>query len=78
MNGKKLYKNVTNKKISGVCSGLADYFDFDVTVIRLLWACVTVFTGVVPGVVIYIIAALVMPENSDKNDGSINSDCKEL
>ncbi|MBP5324288.1 MAG: PspC domain-containing protein [Pseudobutyrivibrio sp.] len=57
MNGKKLYKS-NNKKICGVCAGVAEYFDIDPTVVRLIWAAFTLAGG--SGILIYIIAALVM------------------
>lgn len=62
---KKLYKSVTEKKISGVCGGIAEYFEIDVTVVRLAWVLFTVLGG--SGVIAYIIAALVMPEYRDNN-----------
>lgn len=58
---KKLYLSLTDKKISGVCGGIAEYIGLDSTIIRLLWSVVTLFTGVLLGVVLYIIAAVVMP-----------------
>lgn len=58
---KKLYKSSTDKKIAGVCGGLAEYFEIDVTILRLIWALVVVFSGFIPGGLVYIIAALVMP-----------------
>ena len=57
MNGKKLYKS-NNKKICGVCAGVAEYFDIDPTVVRLIWTAFTLAGG--SGILIYIIAALVM------------------
>ena len=56
---KKLYKSVTDKKIAGVCGGLAQYFGIDSTVVRLVLVLAVLFAGV--GVLAYIIAALVMP-----------------
>jgi phage shock protein C len=47
--------------ISGVCGGIAEYFDVDPTLVRLLWAALTVLTAVIPGVVIYLLALLIMP-----------------
>lgn len=58
---KKLYKS-NNRMICGVCAGLAEYLGIDPTVVRLLWAALGL-TGT--GIVLYIIAALVMPENMD-------------
>ena len=60
---KKLYKSNTNKKIFGVCGGLADYFNVDPTLIRLLWAVLIFCMGT--GILAYIIAALILPEQQD-------------
>lgn len=61
MTHKKLYRSTTDEMISGVCGGFAEYFDVDSTLIRLIWALVVLFTGIFPGVVVYIIAAMIMP-----------------
>ena len=58
---KKIYRSTTDKKLAGVCGGLAEYFGIDSTIIRLLWACCVVFAGF--GIWIYVIAAFVIPEN---------------
>lgn len=57
---KRLYRNTSDKKLCGVCSGIADYFNIDPTVIRLAWALLVVFGG--SGIPLYIIAALIIPE----------------
>ena len=60
---KKLYKSQEDKKISGMCGGIAEYFGIDSTWIRLIWAIfVFVYGG---GVLAYIIAALVMPNKPE-------------
>ena len=58
---KRLYKSATDKKIDGVCAGIAEYFDIDPTIIRLVWALVVLFAGV--GILAYIVAAIVLPRN---------------
>ena len=58
---KKLYKS-NNRMICGVCAGLAEYLGIDPTVVRLIWAALGL-TGT--GILLYIIAALVMPEIID-------------
>ena len=58
---KKLYKS-NNRMICGVCAGLAEYLGIDPTVVRLIWAA-RGLTGT--GILLYILAALVMPENMD-------------
>lgn len=62
MENKKLYLSRTDKKISGVCGGIAEYFEIDSTLIRLLWVLATIFTVGFPGVIAYIVAAMVMPD----------------
>lgn len=59
-NGKKLVKSSSERMICGVCAGIAEYFEVDVTVIRILWTIFTLLGG--SGVVAYIIAAIIMPE----------------
>ena len=60
METKKLYRSKTDKMISGVCGGLAQYFGVDATLVRLVFALL-VFFGVGSGVLLYIILALVVP-----------------
>ncbi len=60
---KKLYKSSTDKKISGVCAGIAEYFDIDPTLVRVLYVVLSLFTTAFPGLILYIVLALVMPEN---------------
>ncbi len=59
---KKLYKSRTVKTIAGVCGGLEDYFNIDVTIIRLIWVALTIATGIFPGVFAYVAAALIIPD----------------
>lgn len=57
---KKLYRSNTNKKLAGVCGGIAEYFDMDATIIRLIFALSCLFGGL--GILAYIVCALVVPE----------------
>jgi phage shock protein C len=56
---KKLCLSSTNKKIAGVCGGLAEYLDMDATLVRLVWVMLAIFAGW--GVVGYLIAWVVLP-----------------
>lgn len=58
---KKLYRSNTNRKLSGVCGGLAEHFDIDPTIIRLIFIFLTLFVG--GGLLIYLICALVIPKS---------------
>lgn len=61
---KRLYLS-RDKKISGVCGGIAEYFDIDPTLIRLGWIIMTVLTGLFPGIIAYIISAITIPNPPD-------------
>ena len=56
---KKLYRNTQDKKIAGVCSGIAEYAQIDVTIIRIIWALIAL-SGT--GLLAYLICALIIPE----------------
>lgn len=58
---KKLAKSQSEKKLCGVCGGLAEYFNIDPTLVRLLWVLFSLAGGA--GVLAYIIAAVIMPDN---------------
>ena len=60
---KKLYKSRTNKMICGICGGIAEYFDMDPTVVRIIWLVLVLCCGT--GLLAYIIAALLMPKPED-------------
>jgi phage shock protein C len=67
---KRLYKSETDRKLEGVCAGIADYLDVDPTVVRLIYVMLTFFTGIFPGIIAYIIIAVVTPKESEvKNHG---------
>lgn len=58
---KKLYRSNSDKKIFGVCGGLAEYFNVDSTIVRLILVFLVFCAGT--GVLAYLIAALIMPVN---------------
>ena len=58
---KKLYKSNQNKRLDGVCGGIAEYFGIDPTVVRLIWALFSLMGGC--GILAYIIAAIIIPRN---------------
>ena len=61
---KRLYLSSEDKKISGVCGGIAEYFQVDSTIVRLAWILLTIITGIVPGILGYVIAAIIMPQKT--------------
>jgi phage shock protein C len=59
---KKLYRSQTDRKIAGVCGGIAEYFDIDSTLVRLGWILFLFAGG--SGILAYIIAWIVMPDGN--------------
>lgn len=57
---KRLYKDHSNKKLCGVCSGIAKYFDIDPTIVRLALVLFCILGG--SGILAYIICAIVIPD----------------
>lgn len=62
---KKLYRSKRDRVIAGVCGGLGEYFDIDPTIVRLLWVFFTIF-GIFPGIIAYIIAWVIIPEEKSR------------
>jgi phage shock protein C len=63
--GKKLYRSKEKKMISGVCGGLAEYFEIDVSVVRVLWVVGTLLS-VGFGILVYIVMLIIFPEQPDE------------
>lgn len=59
MKEKRIYRVNEGKKLCGVCMGLSEYFEIDVTIVRLIWVFISLVYG--SGILLYIIAALIMP-----------------
>ena len=64
---KKLYRSKEDRKIAGVCGGLAKYLGIDSTLVRLLAVLLILFMG--GGLLAYIICAIVIPEEPDAAEG---------
>ena len=62
---KRLYKSRNDKMIEGVCGGIASYFNMDPTLVRALYALITIFSVGVPGVIAYVLLAIIMPVEPD-------------
>ncbi|AJH01137.1 hypothetical protein LF65_04605 [Clostridium beijerinckii] len=57
---KRLYLSATDKKLAGVCGGIAEYFGLDSTLVRIGWVILIVCAG--SGLLLYIICALIIPK----------------
>jgi phage shock protein C len=63
---KKLYRSKKDQKLAGVCSGVAEYFNLDPTVVRLIWALFVLCGG--SGILLYIVCAFIIPEKPTDED----------
>ena len=59
-------KSKTNKLLTGVCGGIGELIGIDPTIIRLIWAALSLAGG--SGIILYIIAAIIIPEDDDVID----------
>jgi phage shock protein C len=62
-NSKRLYKSRRNRMIDGVCGGIAEYFDIDPTIVRIIWILMTLLGG--SGFILYIAGMIIMPVNTE-------------
>ena len=70
----QLIRSVTNRKVAGVCGGFGEYFSVDPTVVRVLWAVLSICPGfVVGGVIAYVVAWFVMPEHRRNTSPSLTN-----
>lgn len=63
---KKLTRPRTGRMLSGVCAGLANYFGLDVTLVRIAYVLLTLFSAAFPGILIYIILLIIIPEEQNR------------
>ena len=57
-----LRRSVANRHIAGVCGGLAEYFGLDPTVVRVVYVLLSIFSAAFPGILIYILLWILIPE----------------
>jgi len=58
---KRLYRSRTNWLVSGVCGGLGEFFGADPSLIRIGWVLLTILTGFLPMIAVYVICAILIP-----------------
>ncbi|WP_067073567.1 PspC domain-containing protein [Methanoculleus horonobensis] len=59
---KKLTRSTSDRWIAGICGGIGEYLEIDPNVIRMIWVVLSVLTTVFPGVIIYILLWIILPE----------------
>lgn len=64
--GKNLFRSGKNKMVSGVCGGLGEYLNIDPTFIRIVWVIISLISGIVLGIVVYFIFALIIPYKNNR------------
>ncbi|QLC49353.1 PspC domain-containing protein [Methanolobus zinderi] len=75
--GKELTRSKDNRMIAGVCGGIGEYIGVDPVVIRLIWAVITIFSFGIIGVLAYVIAWVIMPEEKQATSGGIQYDSEQ-
>lgn len=70
---KKLVRSKANKILTGIIGGIAEYVNVDAVILRLVWVLVVAFTGFIPGVLVYVIAIFIVPEDNHKSDSGTPS-----
>ncbi|RPF57400.1 PspC domain-containing protein [Abyssicoccus albus] len=62
---KKLTRSTTDSMIAGVCGGIAEYFDWDVSIVRIATVVLALLTTNFPLIIVYIIVAVILPKDTD-------------
>jgi phage shock protein C len=62
---KQLIRSRSDRKIAGVCAGFAHYLDLDIALVRILWVFITFMSGICPGVIAYILAWIIVPQEPE-------------
>ena len=62
LQNKRLYRSRDESRLAGVCGGLGTYMDLDPVFVRVIWVVGTCITGFIPGIVAYLLAWIIMPE----------------
>jgi len=65
---KKLYRSLNRKILGGVCGGLANYFDLDVSLVRLILVVIALITALLPMLIFYLIAWIIIPIEEAKKE----------
>ena len=66
MEEKKLIRPRLGRKLSGVCAALANFFGLDVSLVRIIYVLLTIFSAAFPGILIYIILLILIPEEKNR------------
>lgn len=69
---KRLFRSRSERMVAGVCGGLAEYFNIDPTIVRVLFVAMSLLGG--PGLILYIILAIVVPEGPYEMDSKLKND----
>lgn len=70
---KRLFRSDKNKVFAGICGGIGEYTGVDPVLFRLLWVLATAFTGIIPGIIAYIISIFIIPKKTREVAGEEKS-----
>jgi phage shock protein C len=63
-NIKKLYRSDENKNLAGIIGGVGEYFEVDPVLLRLIFLIIAIMSGILPAIIVYLIAILIIPKRS--------------
>lgn len=64
----KLYRSRNDKKLAGICGGIGEHLNIDPTIVRLVWAIISVATALVPTAIVYILGWMIIPEGPFRDE----------
>ncbi|MFH0712698.1 MAG: PspC domain-containing protein [Candidatus Jorgensenbacteria bacterium] len=62
---KKFYRSNNNKTFAGILGGVGEYFEIDPVFLRLIWLVITIMSGILPAIIVYLIAILIVPKRAE-------------
>jgi phage shock protein C len=69
---KRLYRSKTDKMIGGVCGGIGETYGIDPTILRLAWVFIGLLTVIMPAVITYVVAWIIIPEKPEEQKPVVN------
>jgi len=73
---KKLYRSEENKVWAGVIGGIGEYLDIDPSILRIAWVVIVVFSGIIPGLIVYFISLLIVPKTPHHDRKEVENEAR--
>lgn len=60
----RLHRSVNDRVVAGVCGGIAQWLGWDISLVRILYVLISLFSAAFPGIIVYLILWVIMPEDA--------------